>query len=218
MPSHNFSPYEFGCVMGLRTKKQASWGEAAQGAAGAVIGGNPLDPTQRGIALDIAAYSNPISGVPTAALDTAQHLWNGRFGSALGSIGMGALSFLPGVGGAIGKGIAKGVRGVGKVVGSPALARGGAAARQFVVAGGKNVNQAQGAITNTLQKVIPQKTTAMTWRAPVRSTVDAAIRNPAMTATIGGSMLDPTPAAPMASPTGANATTLPHTPALKPAL
>lgn len=79
-----------------------------------------LDPTRRGLAVDVGLYSNPFSGVPTALYDTGSHLRNGRYLNALGSLGMGALSFVPGVGGLVGKGIKAGLG-----AGAKLLSRGG---------------------------------------------------------------------------------------------
>lgn len=56
------------------------------------------NPQARGLATDMALYSNPFTGVATGLYDTGSHLMNGRFLSALGSAGMGALSFVPGAG------------------------------------------------------------------------------------------------------------------------
>lgn len=56
------------------------------------------NPQARGLATDMALYSNPFTGVATGLYDTGSHLMNGRFLSALGSAGMGALSFIPGAG------------------------------------------------------------------------------------------------------------------------
>lgn len=195
-------PHEFGYRLGTQLAKQASWGDAAGVAKDVIVGGNPLDPTTRGVAADLALYSNPFTGVATGANDMARHLYNGRFGSALGAVGMGALSFIPGVGGMIGKGVAKGVRGAGKLMGNPGLQRGGAAMHKFVTGGTKAVQQGQQAITNNIQKVIPQRYDALTRAAPIRSTIDAAVRNPAMTATTLGPSLLPNGAAtqPMAQP------------------
>jgi hypothetical protein len=181
-------PYEFGYAVGKYTK-HASWGDVGQAAGDILIGGNPLDPTQRGLAADVALYSNPFTGVATGVNDMGRHLYNGRFGSALGAAGMTALSFLPGVGGAVGKSIGKGVSAVGKAMGSQAVRQGGVAAQKFVQAGGRMATQGQNAITGGLQKRIPQQYSAMTRSAPVRSTLDAAIRNPATTATIVGPMV-----------------------------
>ena len=104
---------------------------------------------------------------------------------------MTALSFLPGFGGAVGKGIGRGMRALGKTMGSQALRRGGAAAHQLARTGGQVAAQGQKAVTGGLQKIIPQQYGAMTRAAPVRSTIDAAIRNPASTAMIAGPMALP---------------------------
>jgi hypothetical protein len=187
-------PYEFGYAVGTYTKR-ASWGDVGQVAgeialgSGPALGLNQLDPTQRGLAQDIALYSNPFTGVATGVNDMARHLYNGRFGSALGAAGMTALSFLPGVGGAVGKTIGKGLSATGKAVGNQALRQGGVAAQKFVQAGGRAATQGQQAVTKGLQKIVPQQYGAITKAAPVRSTIDAAIRNPATTATIAGPMV-----------------------------
>ena len=178
MPHSDLNPYAFGYAVGAHTAKQADWGDVAQGASDMIIGGNPLDPTQRGLAADLALYSNPFTGVATAASDTAQHLWNGRLGAAAGSVLMGGLSFAPGLGAAVGKGITGAARTGAKAISNPALQRGAAAARQFVTTGSKRFTQAQNAVSSTIQKAIPQQTAALTWKAPIRSTVDAAVRNP----------------------------------------
>ena len=67
------------------------------------------DPTRRGMVTDMALYSNPVTGVATSLWDTGSHLMKGNWGQALGSLGMGALSFLPGAGS-----VARGVIGTGK--------------------------------------------------------------------------------------------------------
>lgn len=189
-------PQDFGYRVGQQLQKQSGWGDVAGAVGDAVIGGNPLDPTTRGVAADVALYSNPISGVATGVNDMARHLYNGRFGSALGTAGMTALSFIPGVGGMIGKGVAKGLRGAGKALNNPAMQRGGAAMHKFVTGGTKAVQQGQQAITSNMQKIIPQKYDAITRAAPVRSTLDAAIRNPALTASTVGPMALPNGSAP----------------------
>lgn len=181
-------PFDFGYAIG-QLEKTAGIGDMARGTAGAIIGGNPLDPTQRGIAADMALYSNPISGTITGVNDMARHLYNGRFGSALGTAGMTALSFLPGVGGVLGKGIARGTRALGKTLGSPAVQRAGANMYKYVGAGGRAVQQGQQAITRGAQRIVPQEYAKMTMKAPIRSTLDAAIRNPATTAMVAGPML-----------------------------
>lgn len=86
-----------------------------------------FDPNQRGMAVDMAAYSNPISGTIFGVNDTARHLYNGNWGNAAGSLGMMGLSFLPGAGaaGAAARGgmaAAKGVAGAAAKGGVKALA------------------------------------------------------------------------------------------------
>lgn len=158
-----------------RTKFARTWGEFFLGNGLS----SAFDPSQRGLAVDMAAYSNPVSGTIFGINDTARHLYNGNYGNALGSLGMTALSYLPG-GGAAGAGARAAAKSVGvagaKAVGNTA-ARGGArgltnamaafgrrsgisavddAARginTFAQQGAKAVNTGQQAITNTLQKV-----------------------------------------------------------------
>jgi len=81
------------------------------------------DPNARGMATDMALYSNPVTGVATGLWDTGSHLMKGNWGQALGSLGMGALSFVPGAGS-----VARGVMGAGKAV----LGAGGRAAAKAV--------------------------------------------------------------------------------------
>ena len=128
-------PYEFGRRVGLQLEKRAGWadgdwvpslGEVGSGLVGhgGITGTNHLDPTQRGIATDLLAYSNPISGVVTGANDISRHLYNGRYLGALGSAGMTALSFVPGAGGMIGKGIQGGLTRMGMRAGNKLMAHG----------------------------------------------------------------------------------------------
>jgi len=77
------------------------------------------DPTRRGLATDMALYSNPVTGVATSLWDTGSHLMKGNWGQAAGALGMGALSFLPGAGSAV-----RGVLGAGKSLGGAALRTG----------------------------------------------------------------------------------------------
>lgn len=149
-------PYEFGYRVGLATEKRASTLGDVGTVAGTVLGGtgswgnqiNPLgDPTQRGLAGELALYSNPITGVPTAINDMGRHLYNGRFMDA-GMAGLsGALSFLPGFGFA--------ARGAGRlaVQGGKALARAGAPQLGRAVAKGsaKFVNQGRNLMTGANQ-------------------------------------------------------------------
>jgi hypothetical protein len=141
-------PYEFGMRVGFQLEKRAGWadghwlpsmGEAGSAISGALIGHggitgtNHLDPTQRGIATDLLAYSNPLTGVVTGANDITRHLYNGRYLGALGSAGMTALSFIPGAGGMIGKGIQNGLTRTGMRVGNKLMANGMTSAGKSVV-------------------------------------------------------------------------------------
>lgn len=120
------------------------------------------DPTQRGLAVDIGLYSNPFTGVPTAAYDTTKHLMNGRYLSALGSVGMGALSFIPMAGSGVGAGVKGAVRGGAKVLGRAGQVGGAAAeaggfgqkilsgAGKFLAGGNKVVNTGEKAISDTV--------------------------------------------------------------------
>lgn len=82
---------------------------------------NIVDPTKRTLAADVGLYSNPFSGVPTGIVDTGQHLYNGRYLSALGSLGMTAASFLPVFGSAAAKGLTSaGAAGAGKAMAAAA--------------------------------------------------------------------------------------------------
>lgn len=116
------------------------WGQTGKDLAFGKGLSHSLDPQNRGMIADAVLYSNPFTGVPTAANDIGRHLYNGRFGSALGALGMGALSFLPGTASALGV-AGKGVLGAGKAVA-------GAAARQ--AARRMATSQGTRAITNTL--------------------------------------------------------------------
>lgn len=135
-------PYEFGWRVGLQLEKRAE-GEQPQGwgnylyngllGTGGITGTNHLDPNQRGIATDLLAYSNPLTGVVTGANDISRHLYNGRYLGALGSAGMTALSFIPGAGGMIGKGIQRGITNAGMRAGNKLMANGMTSAGKGVV-------------------------------------------------------------------------------------
>lgn len=139
-------PYDFGYRVGAVLEKRADPSAPTPEGYGQLAGqvmfgtGNTmgqLDPTQRGMVQDLALYSNPITGVPTAINDVSRHLYNGRFMDA-GLAGLsGALSFLPGFGFA--------ARGAGRmaVQGGKALARAGAPQVGNAIARGsaKFVNQ-----------------------------------------------------------------------------
>lgn len=208
-------------------KQAGFWSDAGQMASDAVIGGNPLDPSTRGMAADIALYSNPFTGVPTGINDTARHLSRGNYLSALGSLGMTGLSFLPGIGSVAGKSVAGagkglitagaragaqvGERAAGKFVtdamrrtGSKALERAAGHMDDFSAAGQKVIGGAQDKVYSGMQRVLPQQTPHMTWKAPIRSTVDAVVRNPLGTASTGAAITGGiTGAAPAASVTPA---------------
>lgn len=144
---------------------------------------NTLDPMNRGFVQDALLYSNPFSGVPTAANDAIRHMWNGRWGSALGSVGMGALSFLPGAGGAGGaalKGAVKGTAGAaaraaatraggrgitnalasaGRRTGSTMLDDAARGMNNFARGGAKAVTEGQQALTQAGQRIVAPKYT-----------------------------------------------------------
>jgi hypothetical protein len=152
-------PYEFGYRVGVQLEKRALFGETgdeiAFGTGGAM---GQFDPTQRGLVQDVALYSNPITGVPTAINDTTRHLYNGRFGQAGLSVLNGALSFLPGFG------FAAGAAGRAGVSAGRALARAGmkqtgralsSGSVQFVDRGRKMMTGVNQAMSKGVQKVAP---------------------------------------------------------------
>lgn len=160
-------PYDFGYRVGAGLEKSANPGMPEPQGYGQLAGqiafgtgdmAGQLDPTQRGLVQDLALYSNPITGVPTAINDVSRHLYNGRFMDA-GMAGLsGALSFLPGFGFA--------ARGAGRmaVQGGKALARAGAPQVGNAIARGsaKFVNQgrnmmagANQAMSTGIQRVAP---------------------------------------------------------------
>lgn len=157
-------PYEFGYVVGNHMAKQAAWGDTADIAGNialgdSVIGGfNPLgDPNSRGVVQDIALYSNPFTGVPTAVNDTARHLYNGNWGSAGMSVLNGALSFLPGFGFAA-KGLTSAARAGATAAGKAGLkttAKVLGAADNFGTQGAKMMTGANQAAGRQVQKVLP---------------------------------------------------------------
>ena len=119
-----------------------------------------FDPNQRGMAVDMAAYSNPISGTIFGVNDTARHLYNGNWGNAAGSLGMMGLSFLPGAGAAGatmrgGMAAAKGVAGAAAKGGVKALAAPVAqtAAKGVMGRAGQAVGKAVGTAGKAVGKV-----------------------------------------------------------------
>lgn len=158
-------------------KVARTWGEFMFGNGLSTVG----DPSQRGFATDMLAYSNPITGTLTGVNDMARNLYKGNYGQALGNLGMTALSWLPG-GGLAGGALRAGAKSLGMAgaraatgAATNAAARGGArgltnamsafgrrsgiqavddAARGIhnaTRAGGQAVSNAQSAVTNTLQ-------------------------------------------------------------------
>ena len=210
-------PYEFGMRVGYVLEKQArftggghiagveqapaerGWGGFARDVAlgtGGLAGQS--DPMQRGLAAHMLAYSNPFTGVPTALNDTGRHLYNGRYLSALGSVGEGALSFLPGfglLGGAATKGLAAG----GKALAGAGMRQAGGAMINTVRAANRGravVQGAEAAVGRGIQRAIPLAKTpvpaatgAAGWGAATRN-APANLRNYVVTkplqATSGG--------------------------------
>ena len=141
------SLYKIAVMEGAPNVPERTWGQFGRQLAFGKGLSHVLDGENRGMVADAALYSNPFTGVPTAALDTGRHLWNGRFGSALGSAAMGAVSFIPGAGSALGVagrgalGAAKGVAGAAAKGVAGQAAR--SAARQATSSGAR-------AVTNTM--------------------------------------------------------------------
>ncbi|NBT76404.1 hypothetical protein EBZ80_17515 [bacterium] len=152
-------PYEFGYRVGHTLEKQSDGGSMLGNVAfgtGGMTG--QLDPTQRGLVQDLALYSNPFTGVPTAVNDVSRHLYNGRWMDA-GMAGLsGALSFLPGFGFAA-RGATKGL-----VQGGKALARAGMPqigkavatnAARFADDGARMIQNTNKTISRGIQKYAP---------------------------------------------------------------
>jgi hypothetical protein len=137
-------------------KSARTWGEFAFGNGMS----SAFDPNNRGVATDMLAYSNPISGTVMGVNDTARHLYNGHYGSALGSLGMMGLSYLPGAGaaGALTRGGAAAAKGLGtaaaksglKAVAAPAAST---AAKGFMGQAGAAVGKGLGGVGMALNAV-----------------------------------------------------------------
>ena len=204
---HAMQPYEFGYRVGLQLEKRAvgsdpeaqNFGQAASQFAfgtGDTLG--QLDPMQRGMVQEMALYSNPFTGVPTAINDVSRHLYNGRFMDA-GIAGLsGALSFLPGAGmlgiGGLARGATKGL-----VQGGRTLARAGApqlgktlarGASTFGSEGAKLMAGANKALSSGIQRVAPLAqnpgTMGKYWNAAVKNPMQAAQYAPL--AQLGGTL------------------------------
>lgn len=179
------TPYSFGYRLAAHLEKRADvpmqWGEPAPptmaqgfgelafGRDGAGWISGQQDPWKRGIVQDLALYSNPFTGLPTGINDVTRHLYNGRYINALGSAGMTGLSFLPGVGGMIGKGVGKGINAMTNVgtrmAGNAAaggfkqmagrtLAATGRYADDFARAGGQISNNINQGLSKQMQRVV----------------------------------------------------------------
>lgn len=141
------SLYKIAVMSGAPNVPERTWGQFGKQLAFGKGLSHVLDGENRGMVADAALYSNPFTGVPTAALDTGRHLLNGRFGNALGSAAMGAASFIPGAGSALGlagrgaMGAAKGL--VGATAKGVASQAARSAARQTTSSGAR-------AVSNTL--------------------------------------------------------------------
>jgi hypothetical protein len=190
-------PYEFGYRLGATLEKRAnpSLPEAQtfgqnfyQGAFGS--GNNMasnLDPTQRGMVQDLALYSNPITGVPTAINDTARHLYNGRFLSAGGSALSGALSFLPGFG-FMAKSVGRGLASGGKALANAGFQQAGRGLAQnstrFINQGARAVGRVNKGLSSKIQTMAPLAQNP-TWMGGGKI-YNAAIKNPMQAGQMAG--------------------------------
>jgi hypothetical protein len=116
------------------------------------------DPTARGLATDMALYSNPFTGVATGLYDTGSHLMNGRVFSALGSLGMGALSFVPGAGSVARGALRLGGKGISALAnaGSKGLARLGTGGKALANTLESGAQQAGGKLNSAIQSPMAQ--------------------------------------------------------------
>lgn len=116
--------YKCAVLSGAPATPERTWGQFGKQMLFGKGPSHVLDPMNRGMVADAALYSNAWTGVPTAVNDTARHLWNGRWGQAAGSVGMGALSFIPGAASAVGAAGRSALKATG-------AAAAGSAAKQF---------------------------------------------------------------------------------------
>lgn len=186
-------PYEFGYRVGLQLEKQAfgpslgglnpfnqenTWG-----------GFNPLNQ-QNTVARTLGYFAPGLSSVQ-AAQDLAHNISQRNVLGSLGSAGMMALGLIPGAGLLTGtaKGLLRGGRalaGGGRVAqtvgkGLNAAADGAQALSRGMVAVNRGAKQLNTAMSQGIQKHIPLAQT--TWKGyvpmnPVKSTMNAVIRNP----------------------------------------
>lgn len=152
---------------------------------GQQLGQDMAEKQARGLVADLALYSNPFTGVPTAAYDTYNHLRNGRYLNAVGSVASGALSLAGG--GLLGSGL--------KSVGNTALRAGTRLGTQTAMGGGlaaagtalrtggrvmgaaaapltRAFQGANSAVGSAVQKVLPVRAGATFSRAPVQSAMN----------------------------------------------
>jgi hypothetical protein len=135
-----------------RLKAARTWGEFAFGNGLSSV----FDPNNRGVATDMLAYSNPLTGTIAGVNDISRHLYNGNYGNAAGALGMTALSWLPGasVAANVAKGVGKGVGAAAARAGVKGLSTAAApAAARGMTNTAKTIAATQKGITNTLQNV-----------------------------------------------------------------
>lgn len=180
------TPYEFGQRVGHGFEKEA-----------------------RGILADMALYSNPFTGVPTAAYDTYNHLRGGRYLNALGSVAAGGLSLAGG--GLFGsgvKGLGNAALRAGTRLGTQTAVGGGlASAGTALRVGGRAIGAAAAPMTrafqgmnnaagSAIQKVLPTRAGATFTTAPLRTATNWVGKNPLEAGALflhNGSHTAPTP-------------------------
>ena len=187
-------PYEFGYVVGSQMKQAGVLGDIGSGISNAASEmWNPT--TSLGTAANIAGYMTPGVGSVLAARDLYTNVSQGNVLGSLGSAGMMALGLIPGAGllGGAAKGLARGGRalmGGGRVAqtvgkGLNAAAEGTMAASRGMVAANRGAKSLNTSMSQGIQKHIPLAETS--WKSvgpmslpmnPVKSTMNAAIRNP----------------------------------------
>lgn len=160
------TPYEFGAAVGSMTKQS------------------------RGLIADMALYSNPWTGLPTAAWDAGHNLYNGKPLAALGSVASGALSLVGGglFGGAAraaGGAAASAAKGIGAGLvrnGVPTLGKAIAKAPRVLQglhsAARAPVRLAQRQMTRGLSRVLPVRPVQSMLANPVQAGVNYVARNP----------------------------------------
>lgn len=174
------TPYEFGLQVGAVTKT------AAEKAA-------------RGLVADALLYSNPFTGVPTAAYDTYNNLRQGKYLGAVGNVASGAMSFAaPAAVGAGLKATGVGALRAGARVGTNNMLGGALrGAGKALTSSGRAINSAvkpmtsafagmNNAVSRGVQSVLPQRAGATFSRAPVQAATNWAGKNPIELASYAG--------------------------------